>query len=168
MPIRQTPFRVPGDTLAQLADLAASNGGNLTTAVKEAAAQFRAAVEEAARLNAEEISAEDWIRLAHLNDPDPFSGMDLDDDAGLSRYGVDWSAALAAELVGMWEGRDSSLPLHRTERRVCEELARRVAELGRIRGYALMAALRYFWRHPEAGVAACRAVEVWLTPTAKK
>lgn len=169
MPTRQTPFRLGDDTLAELADLAASNGGNLTTAVKEMAAQFRRLVEEAGRQNADEIEAEDWVRLCHLNDPDPYSGLDLDDEAGLpSRYGVDWSQALAAELVGMWEGRDSSLELHRRERRACEDLARQVAGLGRLRGYALMCALRYFWRHPEAGAAVCRAVEVWLTPTARK
>ena len=33
--------------------------------------------------------------------------------------------------------------------------------------YALMAALRYFWRTSDAGIGACVAPEVWLTPTAK-
>ncbi len=158
-------FRLPPDTLADLAALAGSNGGNLTTAVKEAAAQWHAAVEEAGRLNADELSAEDWHRLAHLNDPDPLSGLMEDED--FTPRSADWSKWLAAELVGMWEGKGLILPSHKTESRACKQLAKQVAEMGRVRGYALMAALRYFWKTPDAGIMACAAPEVWLTPTAK-
>lgn len=156
-------FRLPPDTLDQLNALAASNGGNNTLALKEAVAQWHALVAEAGRTNAEELSREDWHRLAHLNDPDPFGDL-IDGSPALSR---DWSQMLAQELVGMWEGREVVLPAHKTEVKECRVLARRVAALGRVRGYALMAALRYFWREPSAGIEACAAPEVWLTPTAK-
>jgi hypothetical protein len=161
-----TKFRLDPVTLDAVAALAASNGGNATTAVKEAACQWHAAVAEAGRQNADELSVEDWHRLAHLNDPDPFAGL-VESDA-LSRHGTDWSNDLAMQLVGMWEGKPIVLPAHKTESRECAKLAKRVAALGRVRGYALMAALRYFWRTPDAGIEACRAPEVWLTPTAKE
>lgn len=160
MASRSITFRLPEDTLGQLAGLAASNGGVLTAALKEAAAQFRLLVEEAGKLNAEAFQPDDWVRLGHLNDPDPFGGVDV---MPAGRHGVDWSAALAAELIGMWEGRDTSLPTYRQEASACRELARRVAALGRLRGYALMASLRYFWRSPEAGIDSCRSPEVWLS-----
>lgn len=148
--ITPSQFRLGPDTLADLDALAASNGGQRTPAVKEAVAQFRALVEEAARANADELSREDWIRLGHLNDPDPLGELNLDDMP--TSHGRDWSQWLAAELVGMWEGRGTTLPLHDAEAKACQTLARRVSKLGRLRGYALMAALRYFWRSPEAGI----------------
>lgn len=165
MPTKITPMRLPDDSLAALASLAASNGGNLTVAVKEAAAQFRALVEDAGRANADELSAEDWTRLAHLNDPSSEVEELLDE---VPTYETDWSRRLAAELVGTWEGRGTTLPLHRAEAKACRALAKRVATLGRLRGYALMCALRYFWRHPGAGIGACAAPEVWLAPTARR
>lgn len=158
-------FRLGVGTLAALDALAASNGGNRSAALREAVGQWRAAVEAAARANAEELSREDWTRLAHLNDPDPFGGL-LDDDP--PTHGRDWSAYLAAELIGAWEGRPVVLPAHKAERRESAGLAKRVAAMGRVRGYALMAALRYFWKNPEAGITSCSAPEVWLTPTARE
>lgn len=156
-------FRLPPDVLADLNALAASNGGNNTLALKESLTQMRAAVEEAARLNADELSREDWIRLGHLNDPDPFGDL-IDGEPSLGR---DWSQSLAMELTGMWEGKDTTLPLHRAEAKECAKLAKRIASWGRLRGYSLMCALRYFWRHQEAGIAACASPEIWMTPTAK-
>lgn len=158
-------FRLDPHTVEALAGLAASNGGNLTAAAKEAAAQFAAAVAEAGALNAAELSADDWTRLAHTNGPDPFSGLELDDVP--SPHGRDWSQYLAAELLGMYEGRPAVLPGHKIEAEAARELASRVAGLGRVRGYALMCALRYFWRTPDAGIVACAEPAVWLTPTAK-
>jgi hypothetical protein len=165
--ITPSQFRLGPDTLADIDALAASNGGQRTTAIKEAVAQFRALVESAGRTNADELTHKDWIRLGHLNDPDPMGGL-IEGDESLTLHGRDWSQWLAAELVGMWEGRDTTLPLHDAESKECRALARRIAKMGRLRGYALMSALRYFWRAPEAGIEACAAPEVWLTPTARK
>lgn len=159
--VTPSQFRLGPITLAELDAIAASNGGQRTTALREAVAQFRVLVEEAGRANAEELSPEDWERLGHLNDPDP-EGLYPDDDPG---HGRDWSKFLAVQLAGMWEGRDTSLPMHAEEARACHELAGRVFVIGRLRGYALMAALRYFWRSPEAGIGACLSPEVWLQPT---
>lgn len=164
--IPPSQFRLGPDTLADLDAIAVSNGGLRTPAVREAVAQFRALVQSAGVANAADLTREDWVRLGHLNDPDPFGGA-IEDDDGLSHHGVDWSQALAAELIGMWKGRDTSLPFHRAEAHACRALARRVAKLGRLRGYALMAALRYFWRTPGADIGACAAPEVWLTPGSK-
>jgi hypothetical protein len=161
MATKLTPFRLPPDTLDELAALAASNGGNLTTAVKEAAAQFRALVEEVGRANADDLTHEEWVRLGHLNDPDPMGELVEDGPT----HGTDWSQRLAAELLGMWEGRDTTLPLHRAESKECAKLAKRIAGWGRLRGYALMCALRHFWREPSAGIESCAAPEVWMTPT---
>ena len=161
--ITPSQFRLGPDTLADIDALAASNGGQRTTAVKEAAAQFRAAVDAAAAANADEFDREDWERLAGLNDLDPLDG--LGDEH--TDHGRDWSQWLAAEIIGMWEGRELILPAHKIESKACRKLAARVSKIGRVRGYALMAALRYFWRHPDAGIAACTAAEVWMTPTAK-
>ena len=68
----------------------------------------------------------------------------------------------------MWEGR-TVLPLHRPEERACRALARRIAGWGPVRGYALFAALRHFWRHPESGVGGGEwwHPETWMTPTAR-
>lgn len=161
--ITPSQFRLGPDTLADLDALAASNGGQRTTAVKEAAAQFRRLVEAAGRVNAEEFTAEDWVRLGLLNDPDPTGGLVEVDQAG-SPHDRDWSRWFAAALVGTWEGRDTTLPVHKAEAKACRVLARRVAGIGRLRGYALMSALRYFWRSPGAVIESCAAPEVWMTP----
>lgn len=165
--ITPTQFRLGPDTLADLDALAASGGGQRTPALKEAVSQWRAAVEEAGRLNADELSTEDWHRLAHLNDPDPFGNLPEDVDP-LPRHATHWSQQIAMELVGAWEGKAIVLPAHKTESKECAKLAKRIAALDRVRGYALMAALRYFWRTPDAGIESCRAPEVWLTPTARQ
>ena len=166
MSVTPSQFRLGPDTLADLDALAASNGGQRTTAVKEAVAQFLRLVEHAGRQNAEELSREDWARLGHLNDPSSEVEELLDDMP--TNHGIDWSQRLAAELVGMWEGRELILPAHKSEAKECGKLAKRVAALGRLRGYALMCALRYFWREQSAGIESCRAPEVWLTPTARE
>lgn len=156
-------FRLGAYTLEHLDALAAS-AGSRSQAVREAAAYWRRAVEEAGRANAAELAPDDWIRLAHLNDPDPLPS-DVRDDAGRSAA-WDWSQRLAQELVGMWEGRDLTLPMHREEARACRELARRVAGWGVVRGYALFACLRHFWRAPNAAEEWWR-VEAWMTPAAR-
>lgn len=160
-------FRLSDAILDDLDSLAASFGasddrGHRADALRETITQFRLAVEQAGRENADELTAEEWVMLGHLNDP---SDMDIPGEDPRVR---DWSQSLAAELVGMWEGRETVLPLHKTEAKACRALAKKVAALGPVRGYALMAALRYFWRHQDAGIAACAAPEVWLTPTAKE
>lgn len=157
-------FRLGADTLADLDALAASNGGNRSQALREAIAYWRMAVEEAGRRNAAELTAEEWTLLGHLNDPDPFSRLAEDDDP---LPAPDWSRLLALELTGTWEGRPAVAPYHLAERDATRKLARKVNSWGPVRGYALMAALRYFWRSPEAGIMACAAPEVWLAPTAR-
>lgn len=137
-----TNFRLGPQTLADLDALAAS-AGTRTQALREAIAHWRQAVAEAGRLNADELSADDWTRLAHLNDV-----YQLDHSDGDRSAAWDWSQRLAHELVGVWEGRPVLLPLHREEADACRDLARRVAALGPVRGYALMSALRHFWRDP--------------------
>lgn len=159
-------FRLSDDYLALLDELAASNGGNRSAALREAILYWHRLVAEAGRQNAEDLAADDWTRLAHLNDPDP---LPPDVEMGDEPIAVDWSARLAHEIVGMWEGRPVVLDLHRQERDACRELARRIAGWGPVRGYALFAALRYFWRHQDAGVGGGEwwAPEVWMTPTAR-
>lgn len=158
-------FRLGADTLADLDALAASNGGNRSQALREAIAYWRMAVEEAGRRNAAELTPEEWSLLGHLNDPDPFPGAALGEDEP-GRV-TDWSRRLALELAGTWEGRKPVAKFHQEEKAATNRLARKIASWGPTRGYALMAALRYFWRTPDAGIVACAAPEVWLTPTAR-
>lgn len=99
-----------------------------------------------------------WTRLGQLNDP---SNDILDEGT----EGRDWSEYLAQSLRDFWDGRSVVLPLHREERKQCNELARKIDGFSRARGYALMAALRYFWRHEESGIESCAKNDVWMTPT---
>jgi hypothetical protein len=158
-----TPLRLGPDTLADLDALAASNGGIRTTAVKEAVAYWRAAVEAAGRANADALTAEAWTLLGHTGDP---GDLDLPDDVCPDFCCRDWAFLLAAELSQVYDGRPL-LPAHRDEQKAAKRLAKKIAGWGITRGYALMAALRYFWRHPEAGIMACAAPEVWMTPEAR-
>jgi hypothetical protein len=166
--VAETPyfkFRLPPGVLADLNALAASNGGNNTLALKEAVAYWRAEAERAARLNAAALTAEEWTLLGHLGDP---SDYDLPDDVCPDATCRDWAMILATGLAQMYDGRPVLLPSHKAERKAAAGLARKVAGWGIARGYALMAALRYFWRHPEAGIGACASPEIWLTPTARE
>lgn len=161
-PAKPTQIRFTESMLDDAAALQAS-AGTLTAAVREALHLTRVVVEEAGRANAEVLTPEEWVILGHLNNPDdPELG-----DLGIGSPVDDWSARLAAELVGAWEGRPTPTPEAKRERKRAKELAGLVATFGPVRGYALMAALRYFWRRPEAGIAACAAPEVWMTPTAE-
>ena len=159
-------FRLGEHTLADLDALAAGLGGVRTAACRDAIHHWRRAVEEAGRLNAAELSRDDWVRLAHLNRPDV---PEVDGDDGGGRYAPDWSRVLAVELVGMWEGKPL-LPLHRKEKAACEELARRVAALGPVRGYALYLCLSHFWG-PALGTPGDGEwwhPATWMTPTEKE
>lgn len=154
-----TKFRLGERTLADLSALAAS-AGNITQAAREAIAHWRMVVEIAGRQNAESLSIEDWERLCHLNDPTPPAFAWDEDERASAR---DWSAWIAAELCGAWEGRELALPLHRAEAKACRELARRVASWGPVRGYALFAALRWLWTRQETPRQWWRP-EVWMRP----
>ena len=159
-------FRLREYTLADLDALAASNGGLRTAAIKDAVHYWRYLVEEAGRANAEEFTREDWTLLAHLNNPDPLPpGVDLED----APLVMDWGKRFAAELVGQWEGR-TILPLHRTEVAACKALAKRVAKLDLVRGYAMYSALRHFWGPTltTPGDGEWWHVETWMTPTARE
>ena len=141
-----THFRLGERTLAQL-DTLAAGAGSRTQAVREATAYWTHLVREAASINATELSEEDWVRLAHLNQPESLPG-DLRDEEDRTAT-RDWSQWLAIELVGMWEGRSLALPYHQEEARACRALAKRIARWGTVRGYALFACLRWLWRHEE-------------------
>jgi len=158
-------FRLSTDTLADLDALASSNGGNRSQAIRESVAYWRRLVEAAGRDNADALSPEEWTLLAHTGDP---SDMEIpgDDEAGIAAR--DWCGWLATSLAQMHEGREVVLPSHREEARAAKKLAKKIAGWGVVRGYALYAALRYFWRRSEAGIAACAAPEVWMTPTARE
>lgn len=137
-------FRLGDRTLSDLDALAAS-AGSRAQALREAVAYWRRLVEEAGRRNADELSEEDWARLAHLNRPD--MPQDTHDEEVRS-VSTDWSVRLAIELCGMWEGRALILPSHKLEAQACGELARRIGSWGPVRGYALFACLRHFWSRP--------------------
>ena len=164
----ETPFvrfRLRPHTLADLDALAAGLGGVRSVALRDAIHHWRRAVEEGGRLNADELSRDDWTRLAHLNRPDD---PELDEATGDGRGVTDWSRVLATELTGMWEGKPL-LPVHRKEKAACEALARRVASLGPVRGYALYLALSHIWgpaaRTPGDGE--WWHPETFMTPTAR-
>ncbi len=155
-------FRLPPNVMADLNALAASNGGNNSLALKESVTLMRAATEAAARQNADELSTEEWTLLGHTGDPTDIDVLELDDPAR------DWSQVIALSLEQMHEGKPLLLPSHKEEQKAAVKLARKVRSFGPIRGYALMSALRYFWRHQEAGIAACASPEIWMTPTARE
>lgn len=157
-------FRLGPTTLAALDALAASNGGVRTTAVKEAVAYWRAAVEHAARENAAALTPEEWGRLAALNDPDPWpAGAEPDDAPDRVLY---WSARLARELEDVYDGRAVVLPEHERGRAANRRLAEKIRPWDLARGYALFACLRHFWRSPEAGGGEWWHPEAWMAPTA--
>lgn len=167
MPVTPTQLRLSPDDLYPIDSLAAGirdqrdRPGNRTEAVRESAAYWYAVVADAARRNADEIGSDDWHRLAHLNDPTDLAM--LDDGPRV----VDWSARLAAELCGMWEGRAVVLPEHREAARACRALAKRIGGLGIVRGYAIYAALRWFWCNPDTADAWWWP-EIWLTPEVRE
>lgn len=154
-----THFRLGERTLAQL-DTLAAGAGSRTQAVREATAYWTHLVRVAASINATELSEEDWVRLAHLNQPEPLPG-DLRDEEDRTAT-RDWSQWLAIELVGMWEGRSLALPYHQEEARACLALAKRIARWGTVRGYALFACLRWLWRQEEDTRAKWWTPEVWM------
>lgn len=158
-------FRL-GDHHVTLIDaLAVPHGGVRSDAVRDAIAYWHRAVSEAGAQNALDLSPDEWSRLARLNDPGPVLPPDEDDGP----LALDWSRYLAHELAGQWEGR-RILPLHEADRAADLALARRIAGWGVVRGYALWAALRTFWRTPDSGVGGGDwwHPETWLTPTAKE
>lgn len=158
-------FRLSETTLADVDALAAPNGGNRSQAIRESVAYWRRLVEEAGRTNADALSPEEWTLLVHTGDP---SDMDIPDDDEAGAAARDWCVWLATSLAQMHDGREVVLPSHRDEARAAKKLAKKIAGWGIVRGYALYAALRYFWRRPEAGIAACAAPEVWMTLTARE
>lgn len=155
-------FRL-SDPILHLVDSLAASSGTRSDAIRECVVYWHAATNAAGIENSEALSEEDWECLAHLNDPDPLAGIVEQRDT----YSLDWSMRLAQELVGQWDGRSVVLPEHRAMRDRCRKLAARISMWGPIRGYALMAALRYFWRHADAGIVAAQSPEIWMTPTAK-
>lgn len=164
-----TNFRLRAHTLADLDALAASLGGNRSAAARDAIHYWRAAVEQAGRENAEEFGEQDWGLLAHLNNPDALPREVEDELDGDGPTVIDWGRRLAMELVGQWEGRPV-LPLYRTEKAAGEDLAKRVAAVGLVRGYALYLCLSHFWGPALAtrGDGEWWHPETWLTPTAKE
>jgi hypothetical protein len=156
-------FRLGPHTVADLSALAAGKGGVLSAAVRDAIHYWRQAVEDAGRANAAEFAPDDWTRLAHLNDPNPLPPGVEDEREPVT---VAWGPRLAQELAGVWEGKPL-LPIHRDEKKECERLAKRVAKLDLVRGYALYLALSHFWLTPGRGDGEWWHPETFLTPTAK-
>lgn len=148
-------FRLGPDTLHDL-DSLASSAGTRTQAVRESVAYWYSEVAAAARANADDLSRDEWHLLAHTGTP----SLDTDEDGG--RY-PDWSRVLAMELVGMWEGRPLALPSHKEDKRASERLAKKIADWGPTRGYALMSAIRWLWSHQDTADAWWHP-EIWLTP----
>lgn len=155
-------FQLSESYLSLLDDLSAGLRGHRYDGLRDAIAYWHAVVAEAGRSNADDLAADDWGRLAQLNDP---STITLMDDGIVVR---DWAQHLAIELVTQWEGR-AILPIHHADRKTCHDLAQRIRNWGTVRGYALYLCLRYFWCHPDAGVNGGEwwHPEVWLTPTAR-
>lgn len=162
-------LRLPLAVVADLDALAAScgpgvtgpnGGGGRKQAACEAIAQFRRAVHAAGERNAEELSADDWTALGHL--------QDVSEGAELfgAEYGIDWAGRIAQELADQFEGRAVISGDPRPKHAV--RLAKKIAGWSTVRGYALMSALRYFWRHAEAGIIAAQSPDIWLTPMAKE
>lgn len=153
-----THFRLGEQTLAQLDALAAS-AGSRAQAVREAVAYWQALVREAGECNARELSLEDWARLGHIGQPDVMP--DEVRDEGERTSVRDWCTYLAVELHGQWEGRTLVLPYHREEAKACRALAKRIGGWGMVRGYALFACLRHFWR-AEGTADGWWRPEVWM------
>lgn len=149
-------FRLGEDSLSQLDSLAGA-AGSRSQAVRDCIAYWAAAVADAAVANAADFSEEDWVLLMAVEPPD-YDMLDGGDGRSGSRH---WGSILAAELQGRWEGR-KILALHEPEVKATRKLAGRVAKLDLGRGYALYAALRWFWSHQATPEQWWRP-EVWMS-----
>jgi len=158
-------FRLAEHTLADLAALAAGNGGNLSAAVRDAVHYWRVEVERAGQMNAEELDKNEWALLAHTGDPSEF---DVDDDPEYQIYARDWAHLLAIELVTMYEGRAMLLASHKADQTAAKKLAKKIADWSIVRGYALYLCLAHFWATPGTGDGEWWHPETWMTPTAKE
>lgn len=146
-------------------DAIAASAGNRSQAIREAVCYWRRLVEDAGRENADALSPAEWELLGHTGDPTDCDPPTEDDGRPHVR---DWCPVLALSLDQMHDARSVLLASHKQEVRDAKKLARKIAGWGTVRGYALMSALRYFWRTPESGIVACSAVEIWMTPTARE
>ena len=150
-------FRLGEDSLSQLDSLAGA-AGSRSQAVRDCIAYWAAAVADAAVANAADFSEEDWVLLSGVEPPD----LDLlDGEEGRRAVARHWGSILAAELVGRWEGR-KILPLHEAEVKATRSASWRVAKLDLVRGYALYAALRWFWARQTTPEQWWRP-EVWMS-----
>lgn len=157
-------FRLQPHTVDDLSALAVGKGGVLSAAVRDAIHYWRRLVEEAGQQNAAALSKDDWIRLAHTNDPNMMPPGVEDDREPITR---DWGRYFAMELTGMWGGK-IVLPLHKAEKKASEKLAKRLAGIGLVRGYALYLCLSHFWGDTGRGDGEWWHPESWLTPTSKE
>lgn len=162
--ITPSQFRLSPYILGELDALAANNSaerGERTTALREIIVLARVLVEAAGRENADALDTAEWTLLGHTGDP-------ADNEVfGEDPTPRDWSHTIALSLAQLHEGRPLLLASQREEQKAAQRLAKKISKWGVLRGYALMCALRYFWRHQEAGIMSCAAPEIWLTPTAK-
>lgn len=149
-------FRLGKDTLAQT-DRLAGAAGSRTQAVRDCIAYWTAAVADAATTNVADFSEEDWTLLSGVEPPD-LDLVDGEEGRAVARH---WGSILSAELLGRWEGR-KILALHEPEVKATRKLAKRVAKLDLVRGYALYAALRWFWARQTTPEQWWRP-EVWMS-----
>lgn len=146
-------LRIPPDVTAIIDRLAephstslAGRGGGKTAGVIEAVRVFIAAAADAYEANIADFAAEDWALLAHsIPDADPAALYEAAES-----YLTDWSQVIASELSDMHEGRALVLQSHKDEQAAAKKLAKRIAKIGPMRGWAMMDALRRFWQDKDA------------------
>ena len=149
-------FRLRPATLNAI-DVLATSAGSRSEAVREAVHHWRAAVTDAAGRNAAELAGDEWALLAAACDP----RVQAEECADIGEA-PDWSEVLARRLNALHSDRHVLLPSHRAEREAAGSLAQQVGAWGPVRGYALMAAIRWLWHHPRTEVAEWWRSEVWL------
>lgn len=112
---------------------------NRSAAVEEAVQHWQRLVAQAAADNASAFSREDWHLMAHACNG---IGDEFGEGEPIARA---WAPWIAQNLADMYEGRTVLLDSHREEQRAARALAKRVAKLDHVHGFALMDVLRWFW-----------------------
>jgi len=132
----------------------------MSQAFRESVAYWHAATLAGAKANAEEFTPDEWTIFASV-EPPTYDVDDVEDGRLMPEATArQWGPLLRQELLDRWAER-TVLPLHRDEIEATRKLARRVAKLDLARGYAMYAALRWFWGRQETPPDWWRP-EVWM------